>query len=119
MKWFKDGQLISKKDQIKMESTFVFNISEVTKSSQGMYQCFLENEQDVKQASGQLILSGNSLTFSYLLKHYLIFILISTITHKVNIVCWHYLTIKEPYGIDWTLNSDQCKHEINSFHEWT
>lgn len=56
VKWFKDGVLV--KEDVAPASTSVFSIPVVETSSKGMYQCFVGNEMEVKQASGQLFLSG-------------------------------------------------------------
>lgn len=56
VKWLKDGILT--KAFSDMESSSVFSIRSVIKSTQGMYQCFAGNEMEVRQASGQILLSG-------------------------------------------------------------
>lgn len=58
IKWMKDGQFL-KDDRNSMDSSVsILNISSVEKNSEGMYQCFVQNALDEKQAIGQIILSG-------------------------------------------------------------
>lgn len=60
VRWLKDGSLIMA-EQLSIEKpSSVLNIDRVNSTSQGMYQCFVANEFETKQASGQLILSGNT-----------------------------------------------------------
>ncbi|KAG1677276.1 Down syndrome cell adhesion molecule-like protein Dscam2 [Nymphon striatum] len=61
IKWMKDGQLLKNDYNAKDSSLSMLNITSVKKDSEGMYQCFVGNSLDEKQAIGQLILSGDYL----------------------------------------------------------
>lgn len=58
LKWMKDGEIIKRITDMQGKSSDVLFINSLNSTSQGMYQCFVENEFEVKQAVGQIILSG-------------------------------------------------------------
>lgn len=58
VKWFKDGGLVQTDENVNPITSSILTIGKVNSTTQGMYQCFVENEMEVKQAIGQLILSG-------------------------------------------------------------
>ncbi|KAG1652219.1 Down syndrome cell adhesion molecule-like protein Dscam2 [Nymphon striatum] len=56
--WIKDGKFLKEDEGALASSVSILNISEVKMNSEGMYQCFVQNGQDEKQAVGQIILSA-------------------------------------------------------------
>ncbi|KAG1685713.1 Down syndrome cell adhesion molecule-like protein Dscam2 [Nymphon striatum] len=62
VKWFKDGRFLKEDRNILNTSKSTMEISNVAKTTEGMYQCFVGNIMDEKQAIGQIILSGNCAT---------------------------------------------------------
>lgn len=53
MSWTKDGQSVNVGG-----SADVLRVGSVTKEDQGMYQCFIDNDYDSAQATGELRLGG-------------------------------------------------------------
>ncbi|KAG1652226.1 Down syndrome cell adhesion molecule-like protein Dscam2 [Nymphon striatum] len=58
IKWFKDGKFLKKDIEKLNSSKSSLHISNVEKTTEGMYQCFVGNVMDEKQAIGQIILSA-------------------------------------------------------------
>ncbi|KAG1677263.1 Down syndrome cell adhesion molecule-like protein Dscam2 [Nymphon striatum] len=56
MQWFKDGNILKDYDAENILKTLT--IDPVKVESVGMYQCFVENQMEVKQASAQITLSA-------------------------------------------------------------
>ncbi|KAG1685711.1 Down syndrome cell adhesion molecule-like protein Dscam2 [Nymphon striatum] len=58
IKWFKDGKFLKEDVEQLNSSKSSLDISNVEKTTEGMYQCFVGNVMDEKQAIGQIILSA-------------------------------------------------------------
>ncbi|KAG1675437.1 Down syndrome cell adhesion molecule-like protein Dscam2 [Nymphon striatum] len=56
IQWFKDGMIFN--EYINENFSKILNISPIDVKSVGMYQCFVENEVEAKQASAQITLSA-------------------------------------------------------------
>ncbi|KAG1647293.1 Down syndrome cell adhesion molecule [Nymphon striatum] len=58
LKWFKDGRFLKEDRKLLNVSKSTISVSNVVKTTEGMYQCFVGNIMDEKQAIGQIILSA-------------------------------------------------------------
>lgn len=58
MSWYKNGERLLNDSRLIIQSDSVLVVHDVRRQDQGMYQCFIGNQQETVQGAAQLSLGG-------------------------------------------------------------